>query len=719
MPSSSWPASLLTATVLCVGAYAAQSDSAGAIDRHALVTRHNVVVQQADPKGALAVGNGEFAFNADVTGLQTFPEYYANTMPIGILSNWGWHSFPNPNGYSLDKFKFTCYKTRKGEICYPFVAYKTRKEEDELPEDAKYLRVNPHRFGLGRIGLEITKADGSRVVIGDLKNIDQKLDLWSGMLTSKFEVEGQPVQVETAVHPRRDEVAVSIVSPLIAAGRLKVRIAFPYASGSWGMGYEDWDHPDRHQTTLARRGSHGAEFARRVDAVQYFVRASWSSGFSLTEAGPHAYILSGAGQKGPLQLAAWFSPQAISGEADGVAAVQSECRDHWKRFWTNGGAIDFSGTADPRAQELERRIVLSQYVTAVNSSGSLPPAETGLICNSWFGKFHMEMFWWHSAHFALWGRADLLERSMDTYNRLLPKARKTAQRQGYPGARWQKMIGPEGDETPSPVAAMLIWQEPHPVHMAELIYRAKPTRQTLERYRDVVMETAEFMASFLDWDPGRKQFVMASGVASADEQHKDLENNVNPTMELGYFRWGLETAQLWRERLKLGRNEKWDHVLKNMAPLPVRDGVYPVLESAKGSGPSGMATWLYGILPGSGVDVEVMRRTLHSTLKPMAAAGPSGDMLFWGGAMTAMCAARLGETEIAVNQLVAPYKKNPFSPAGYPAAFDSIPAYLPVNGGWLTAVAMMAAGWDGAPSTPAPGFPRNWKVRWEGLKPMP
>ncbi|MGA2438779.1 MAG: hypothetical protein ABSF57_09745, partial [Acidobacteriaceae bacterium] len=72
------------------------------IDRHALVTRHNIVVHSLDPNGAMAVGNGDFAFNFDVTGLQSFPEFYEKTMPIGILSDWGWHSFPNPNGYTLD-----------------------------------------------------------------------------------------------------------------------------------------------------------------------------------------------------------------------------------------------------------------------------------------------------------------------------------------------------------------------------------------------------------------------------------------------------------------------------------------------------------------------------------------------------------------------------------------------------------------------------------------
>ena len=38
----------------------------------------------------------------------------------------------------------------------------------------------------------------------------------------------------------------------------------------------------------------------------------------------------------------------------------------------------------------------------------MPPQETGLTCNSWYGKFHLEMHWWHSVHFALWNRAPLL-----------------------------------------------------------------------------------------------------------------------------------------------------------------------------------------------------------------------------------------------------------------------------------------------------------------------
>src|SRR4029077_10094564 len=74
--------------------------SAGAaearIDRRALVSRHNPVLHEFDAHNPLSVGNGDFAFTVDATGLQTFADAFTNTTPLGTLSQWGWHSYPNP-----------------------------------------------------------------------------------------------------------------------------------------------------------------------------------------------------------------------------------------------------------------------------------------------------------------------------------------------------------------------------------------------------------------------------------------------------------------------------------------------------------------------------------------------------------------------------------------------------------------------------------------------
>lgn len=73
------------------------------INRHNLVTRHNPAITAVDPLDALTVGNGNFAFTVDVTGLQTFPEVYENGVPLGTRSNWGWLGFPNNEGLYLNQ----------------------------------------------------------------------------------------------------------------------------------------------------------------------------------------------------------------------------------------------------------------------------------------------------------------------------------------------------------------------------------------------------------------------------------------------------------------------------------------------------------------------------------------------------------------------------------------------------------------------------------------
>ena len=89
--------------------------------------------------------------------------------------------------------------------------------------------------------------------------------------------------------------------------------------------------------------------------------------------------------------------------------------------------------------------------------------------------------------------------------------------------------------------------------------------------------------------------------------------------------------------------------------------------------------------------------------------------------MLAMTAARLGKPDLAIDALLMDTPKNVYRVNGHNHQRPGLSVYLPGNGGLLYAVAMMAAGWDGAPPGAAPGFPRNgrWMVRWEGLRKAP
>jgi len=190
------------------------------------------------------------------------------------------------------------------------------------------------------------------------------------------------------------------------------------------------------------------------------------------------------------------------------------------------------------------------------------------------------MHWWHAVHSALWDRLELLERSLPWYESILPAAKATAERQGYEGARWPKMVGSDGRESPSNVGVFLTWQQPHPIHYAELCYRAHPDRETLERYQRLVFETAQFMASYPVWDEENHRYVLGPAMIPARESYgSDRSGNLNPTFELACWHWGLETAQKWRQRLGLERMPKWDAVLRGLSCPNIREGVYTGIET--------------------------------------------------------------------------------------------------------------------------------------------
>ena len=68
------------------------------IDRKVLVDRHRIVTAKTNPVSPAQVGNGEFAFGVDITGLQTF-------VPFNTMAQWSWHSFPLPEGKHVEDFE--------------------------------------------------------------------------------------------------------------------------------------------------------------------------------------------------------------------------------------------------------------------------------------------------------------------------------------------------------------------------------------------------------------------------------------------------------------------------------------------------------------------------------------------------------------------------------------------------------------------------------------
>lgn len=684
------------------------------INRFELVNRHNPVVNKVDAFSPFSVGNGEFAFSTDITGLQSFPEAYAEGIPLCTQSQWGWHTTPAPKGIDPKDYRYKMYETYGRSVPYA----SNDKDQKALYD---WMRQNPHRLHLGRIGLFMLLEDGRKAEIQDIKEIHQTLDLWNGAIRSRFCVEDVPVNVKTVCHPKKDIVAISIESSLIEAGRLFIQYDFPY--GSPEKGAADWNSSYSHSTEIIQWSDKQVQWLRILDEDRYFVCAGFSKKVTVTEKQRNSFIVTPSEQMGEIRMVAGFSPLLPREELPSYEEVAGACSKYWVKFWMEGGAVELAESRDPRALELERRIVLSQYLTAVQCSGTMPPQETGLTCNSWYGRPHLEMHFWHAAHFPLWGRPELLERSLWWYKSILPKARALAKMQGYEGVRWPKMVDARGNDCPSRIAPLLIWQQPHPIFYAELCYRAHPDAETLETYKDIVFSTAEFMASYAYFCEAEDRYVLGPPVIPAQENHK-AEETLNPTFELEYWTFGLGIAQEWKRRLGLPANPKWEDIMVKMAKLPVGEGVYLAHEKCSTTftefnvdHPSMLGA--LGVLPGRLADRETMRRTLDRVIKDWQWDETWG----WDYPMAAMTAARLGRGDLAVDILLMDAPKNVYLPNGHNRQADrkDLPLYLPGNGGLLLAVAMMAAGWDGGPGHPAPGFPADgtWIVKWEGLSPLP
>lgn len=685
----------------------------GAIDRHSLVLRNNPVVSTLDTLQSLSVGNGRFAVTVDATGMQTFPEYYSGGVALGTQSEWGWHSFPNTEGYREEEYLKAYdfgHHSRKELYACQF------KGDNRQHGASEYFRINPHRLHLGVIGFDI-KSPAS------VSNIHQTLDMWNGVINSSFYYNGSRHDVHTVCHPDRDLVAYDITmqqpTPIV--------LRLPYPTGKHVDDGCDFQHADGHVSSMKMLDNRSCIITHTIDTTTYYIRLAWEGDAAITAAPNHTYRLTPTSQNIKLtaeftnsQGAEWSSPsQGARGSFTAAAA-------HWQRFWTEGAAVDFSHCRDARARELERRVVLSQYLLAIQCAGNTPPQETGLTMNSWFGKFHLEMILWHQAWLPLWGHPEMLTRTLNWYHDAEPIARSIAKRQGFDGLRWMKMTDPSAMEAPSNVGSFLIWQQPHLIYLSTLACRSmsdEAVQQWLPQMMPLIDGTAQFMCSFANYDKQTKRYYL-KGMIPAQESLKAAVTRNSP-FELSQWRTTLLMAQQLRERCGQKRMPLWDKVAQNLSPLAYNsDSLYLAAESATDTYTDLKATsdhpallGALGFFPMSSlINEQVMNNTLDWIIDNWNWPTSWG----WDFPMTAMTATRLHQPDKAIDALMLPMQKNTYLVNGHNYQDARLRLYLPGNGALLSAVALMCAGWDGC-TEKNPGFPKdgNWDVRWEGLTPMP
>ncbi|KAM5534759.1 hypothetical protein V8D89_011623 [Ganoderma adspersum] len=695
-------------------ALSAAAVASSRIDRHAIVSRYNPVRTASSTSTPMQVGNGHFAFGVDVTGLQTF-------LPFAIMSDWGWKNDSLPAGMTeadVDAYRGVVWDG----VQYMFGG----------PEPLQQWMVsNPNRVNLGRVGLLFLDENGAvmDVAEGGLEGTRQELDLWTGTVTSSFLWQGENVTVQTVSAQSSDAIGVTVRSPLLEKGRLGILLDFPWNDGT--SKFEApfvgvWNATVEHTTTLRT----GEGLARNADAVithtldnsTFFTYLGGGSSFSIsrTSAEEHRYSVIPRGEGDSFSVTIAYATGAIQ-TLPAASSIQAESKKTWQSYWSDHGFVDVvTGSSDSRADELQRRIILSQYLLRVNEAGDNPPQESGLVNNGWYGKFHMEMFFWHSAHWALWNNWDLLDRASGSYARFLQTSIQRAQvQENYTaGGRWSKMTDPSGRSAPGEINELLIWQQPHPLVFAEYEYRATRSRETLEKWRDVVRVTADWMAVYAKRNESTGFFDLGPPMYVVSEDTSPNATH-NPAFELAYWRFGLEHASTWMERLGEEVPEAWIEVRENLAPLPIENGLYAVYEGIPSdfwdtptyTNDHPALVGLYGWLPQTAnVSLDLAKATAEKVWTSWNISNCWG----WDFPMLAMSAARNGETEKAVEWLLNPLFQ--FDDVGMPIGGVRVPTpYFPGSGALLYAVAMMAGGWDGSNVT-APGFPSHgWKIRVEDI----
>lgn len=317
----------------------------------------------------MQVGNGFFPFGADVTGLQTF-------QPWAIMSDWGWKNDTLPVGV-----------TKEDILAYQGVIWDgVQYEFGGLAAPQQWLISNPNRANLGRVGLLFKDAQGevTNITEADLSDVHQQLDLWTGKITSRFVVQGQNVSVETYAAQISSAVAFTVHSNLLSEGCLGLFLDFPWNDGLQKfqapfVGH--WSETANHTTQLDVGSGLGVNVQAQINhtavAATVFTSIGGGSPLSISRDSPaaHRYSIVPRVPSASFSTVISYSltpPTRIPT----VATVVEDSTTTWTGFWSSNGFIDvYTGSTDPRADELQRWIILLRYLMLVNEAGHTPPQE--------------------------------------------------------------------------------------------------------------------------------------------------------------------------------------------------------------------------------------------------------------------------------------------------------------------------------------------------------
>lgn len=287
------------------------------INRYELVSEYNIENTVIDSLIRLRVGNPQFEFRVDMTGLQSFPEYYSGDKHPGTVSTW--------------------------------------------------TKSNPCNFNLGKVGLQILKKDGKEISVSDLKEPVQKLNLWTGEIESIFSVDEIPVHLKTVCHTDYDMISVKIASGLIAEGRLRIKINF---------GPEDPEDvssnhtSDNNNLTRIISDTNNITILNRIkDRENYFILL-WRNGSVLKEVSKHVFYLEPERTDSVYSFSCQFMSDTVNGRVQNFGETLAASKKGLSKFWNSMDENDFRKYAGSKDREFKRHAILLKYFDRIACSNS-------------------------------------------------------------------------------------------------------------------------------------------------------------------------------------------------------------------------------------------------------------------------------------------------------------------------------------------------------------
>lgn len=584
------------------------------------IIKYNLKFNHIDSKNPVTIGNGDFAITLDQTGTQSLYEIYKD-IPLSTMSNKNWF-------YKDKKDIKPSYVDGKAYMLF------------NLDNDPNYQtnRQYPFKYSFMQI---LLYDDDKLIDINNIKDVKQELDLYKGIVTSSFNYKEKINKTISFIYQDHDEFNFKLQSD-----NLNLALKFNYPSYTKN-GYR----LDILPNVLVKE-----------DMITLLYDDKNSLSFKLKSSSNYQIV----------ENTLIFDDNNVSFSLALDEIKEGKLLDE---FWKcdNGIIID--------NEELVKKMVLSKYLLHVNSTGIYPPQESGLTYNCWNSKFHLEMHLIHSLWNIYNNHVGDLVKSFDYYLSIMPSSLKRASLNGYKGLRFPKMTGPDGEDSPSNIGPLLIWQAPHILFMLQEIYYLYNKENIIKKYEPLISGTIDFMISFLTLKDSKYQ--MLDPLLEACESIP-LDRCQNPSFELEYWLYTLERQP--KIDTVLYGHQRYDYldITSKIITPKEDDGIYlktyGVIDKYDLYKDHPTEGFLMSFFKSKIVDKEKMVKTIDYILKNMDLSSYWG----WDFPFLGLSLLNCGEIEKSIEVTQLNTINNQYLYNGYNTSpRDDLKAYLPGNGAFL------------------------------------